>query len=405
MPTSVPFDPSQHDELSLTCGGPWFHLLQRLRLQPDLSNLGTRFALLALCLSWLPVMALLVFQRIVNGTWDPLFMRTELHLRMLVSLPLLLWGEWLFDHRVKSVHHQLIGHDLISAQTLTRWLDVLGRLVRVRDSWAPELALVVMVYGVSVASYFGVLPLGVLRWLAPTIHQAGAHWSKATPAWWWYLLVSQPLFLFVLLRWLSRWLLLTHMMWALARIFPRIEPLHADRFGGLAFLGEPVVALRLFASATSVALMSVWFDELAISHVQPAVFATDLLAFLALALLLALLPYALIVRPMVETKHEELLKSTALMTRYTRCFRERWLAGGTERIEASEILGHQDFSGLADLGTSFSVADDMRVVLPGFEQLRAYLIASFGPFMVIILAYGPSAADLLKDLLTSLLGG
>ncbi len=399
------FDSSGHDELSLTRGGLLYWVMQRLRLQADLGNLRTRFVLLSLCLAWLPVMALLVLQRIVHGTWDPLLTRTELHMRMLLSLPLLLWGEWFFERRVKSVHRQLITHGLIAEQDLPRWFATLGRLVRIRDSWAPELALVVMVYGVSVASYFGVLPLGVLRWLAPTIHQAGAHWSKATPAWWWYLLISQPLFLFVLLRWLSRWLLFAHMMWSLARISPRIEPLHADRFGGLGFLAEPVVALRLFASATSVALMSVWFDELAISHVKPAVFAADLLGFLALSLMLALIPYVLFVQPMVEARHHELLKSTALMGRYTQCFRERWLGVDVDRLKANDLLGHPDFSGLADLGTSFSVADKMRVTLPGLEQLRAYLIASFGPFMVVILAYGPSAADLLQDLLTSLLSG
>lgn len=406
MATTAHVDPGRdgYPDLSLARGGPFFRLATHLRLSPPLDHFGTRLVSCSICLCWLPVVLLLIAQRMATGVWDSLFTGSELHLRMLVSLSLLLWSEWLFEHRVRVTNRYLLDHDFIPTQRLDQWRAEIARLTRVRDSWIPEVALLTLVYGLSMAAFLGFLPHGVLRWLAPTIHEAGVHWAKATPAWWWYLLVSQPLFLFVVLRWLTRWMLYTHLMWCLARMPPRVQPLHADRAGGLAFLAEPLFALRFYACAASVALMSVWLDELARSHAQPAIFATDLSVFLAGSLFLAIIPYAPFVRVMVEAKHHTMLSASALMNTYTQQFGARWLhpeAPGSE----PELLGHSDFSGLADLGTSFKIAEDMRTFLPGPGFLKAHLVAALAPFGLIVLIYGPSAAELIKGVLLHFVEG
>ncbi|MFT3922415.1 MAG: hypothetical protein QM778_07775 [Myxococcales bacterium] len=391
-------------DFSLTRGGLFFRLAGRFKLLPRSGQLGTRLVLGAAGLCWIPVVLLVLLEHFTTGSWDPLFTRTELHVRMLFSLTLLLWGEWFFEQRVRSTSRHLLDHDFIPEAKQASWREVIIKVLRVRDSWAPEITLLVCVYAISLIAYMGYLEPHVLRWLAPTIHEAGVHWEKATPAWWWYMLISQPLFLFVLLRWISRWFLYTNFMWSLARMPPAVQPLHSDRAGGLLFLAEPLLALRFFALATSGALMSVWLDELDRSKAQPAIFAADIIVFVAISMGLAVLPYLPFTRVLAEGKHRSLLACSAVMDRYTRRFEDRWYPLDEARDD-ERMLGNEDFSGLVDSGSSYAVLEDMRITLPGPKFLKAHFVAAVLPFVVIMVIYGPPAADVLKAILGRLVEG
>jgi hypothetical protein len=234
------------------------------------------------------------------------------------------------------------------------------------------------------------------------MHQAGFHWANATPACWWYLLVSQPLFLFVLTRWIFRWGLWTRLLWSLAKLSPRMDPGHADRVGGLGFLAHPLLALRFFVVGASVALCSVWLDEIARSKAEPAIFANDLVVFLGISLLLALLPYLRLTRVLMEAKYQGLVEYSALMRRYTDRFARRWVHS-TEHDE--EILGNADFQSMADLSTTFGVVHEMRPLIPSMEDLKVHFVATLLPFLVIPIVHTKDTAKLIERVVQQLLGG
>lgn len=399
--TTQSVDTASLSELSLTQGGPLFWLETRLKLF-DPKRLHPRLVLVLVVVTWLPLVVLALAQRVTEGHWDPLLLRTEAHVRLLVSLPLFLFGELLLEHRVRKLTRYLARGAFISSPALGVWHATLSRVRQLRDARAPEWGLLGAVYGMSWLAYMGWLPAWVLRWLAPTIHQVGAGFRDATPAVWWYLLVSQPLFLFVLLRWFGRWLLFTSLMWRLSSLQPRTQAGHADSVGGLGFLNSPLYALRFVAAGTAFAIMSVWLDEITRSKAQPAIFAHDLVIFLTLSVLLAVLPYTPFTRLLVRARLRGRQTYSALVDHYLERFEKRWL-GPTENQES--MLGHPDFSGLADLGTSFKVVDDMRTFLPGSDNLKAHLIASVAPFLIIVLIYGKSTAELIRGLAMKFLDG
>jgi len=358
---------------SLTRGGLLFRLEHLLGLLPEHDRVPPRLLVAALCATWLPLLLLALPERVATGQWDPFFARSEVHVRLLGSLALLLVGELALDERGRAMTRQLAHTEAIPKERRFVWQHTLARLGRIRDAWQAEASLLACVYVVSLLSYLGALPAWVLRWLMPTTHQAGVHWVRATPVMWWYLLISQPLFIFVFLRWLTRWLLFTRLLWCLARLDPRVLASHADGAGGLGYLAQPLLALRFCAAGSALALTSVWLDEIAHNRVKPSLFAADLLLFLVSSLLLWALPYLAFLPLLIRSKQRAL-------------------------------LAYPDFSGLADLGTSLRVADEMRCFVPSLRDLKGQLIASLAPFLVLIATQATSAADLLTRLFWKLIG-
>ena len=65
---------------------------------------------------------------------------------------------------------------------------------------------------------------------------------QLSPAGWWFVYLSLPLFQFILFRWYFRVFVWIRFLWQVARCDLRLVPTHPDRAGGLGFLSLTVVA-------------------------------------------------------------------------------------------------------------------------------------------------------------------
>ena len=396
--------PPAGSEFSFTEGGPLFRLEGRLGLLPrHHDELPLRLIVIAWLVTWLPLVLLAFPGYVRTSHWDPLLLRSEPHLRLLGALSLFLWAECLLEQRVRDVTRHLKHTYAIPRENVSVWQRSLERHAEIRDAWFPEAALLGSVYFLSFLGYLGDLPPWALRWLMPTLHSAGRHWELATQVTWWYLLVSQPFTIFLFIRWITRWLLFTQLMRRLAQLSPRVQPSHADAAGGLAFLAMPLLALRVFSAGAALTLTSVWQDELASSQAKPAIFANDILVFVVASLLFCLLPYLPFILPMLRAKERALLGYSALMNSYVTAFDKRWL--DTTNEHADDLLGNDDFSGLADLGTSFRVAAEMHILIAGASELKAYGITTLVPFLFLIPVNADSTGELVRRVFMQVIGG
>ncbi len=395
-------DDAGAEQLSLTRGGPAFWLAARLRLGPDDPRRGRALALLLVGVAWLPIGAAALVERLLTGRWDPFALRGEAHVRLLVALPLLLLAEGSLERRAAAATRQLAQGGLLGEPQRAGLRALLARLARWRDARWPELLWLAAVYGAVVLALAGTLPGWLLRWLAPTLHGGREVWGGVAPAWWWYVLVGQPLLLFVLGRWLLRWASWSLFGLHLARLEPRVQPAHTDRAGGLAFLASPLASLRLFVLALAATIASVWADEVAARAAEPAAFANDLVLLLGVSLTFALAPYLPLTPLLVSARHRAALAYSALLGRYLTRFEARWLAS---READAGMLGHEDFSGLNDLGTSCAVVNEMRVLVPSPDDLKALLLCCAAPILGLIVLFSGSAAEVARRLLLRFLTG
>ncbi len=379
--------------LSLTQGGPLYLLERRLGLAPTDTAHVARLALALVGIAWVPAIVLGVGARALGAPIDTLLTGTRMHVRLLVGIPLLVLAEVSLERRGAAVAGHLLKGGVLPQASREAFLGLASRLGRLRDAKAPELLIALAVYALTALSVVGALPDPVLRWLLSAGHRIGVGPRFTAPSIW-YLVVGEPLYAFLIVRWLLRWLLWAWLLSRLPRLGARAQPAHADRAGGLAFLGSPLFAIRFAALSLASSLAAIWFDEITARRVMPAEFAGDLVAFFLAALSVAVLPYLSLTPYLVEAKRAGLLAYSALVQRYVERFDAHWIAGaGGDPLAESE-----NFSGLTDIGTSFEVVVQMRPTIFDWDELRAQTLATLLPFVPILVVHAGSAADLVMRL-------
>jgi hypothetical protein len=88
--------------------------------------------------------------------------------------------------------------------------------------------------------------------------------------------------------------------------------------------------------------------------------------------------------PQLErTKRKGLAEYGLLANRYVFGFEEKWIQSGAE--ETSELLGTPDLQSLADLGNSYSIVKEMRIVPFGLEDVTRLAAATALPLLPLTL--------------------
>src|SRR5277367_1660021 len=142
-------------DISLVRGGP-FYRVQRVfgLIRPGQWNLGRRIAFF-IAVGWLP---LFVITAILNpGGLTSLIRDYRIHSRMLIAVPALLIAEFLMELRFGMVMRYLREAGLLDAPDLKIVDDTVATLVRIRDSYLPELTVVLILVLHTVMSYKGLV--------------------------------------------------------------------------------------------------------------------------------------------------------------------------------------------------------------------------------------------------------
>jgi hypothetical protein len=108
----------------------------------------------------------------------------------------------------------------------------------------------------------------------------------------------------------------------------------------------------------------------------------------------------LVVAPvLLKVKRTACLDYGALVTKHDRLFDAKWIHG--QRSPEDTILGNPDASSLADLGSSFAVVRQMRIVPIDRPALITLAVAAGLP-LVPVLVFVTPANELIGDVLKML---
>jgi hypothetical protein len=218
----------------------------------------------------------------------------------------------------------------------------------------------------------------------------------------WYALVSLPVFLFVLWRSLFRWGLWARVLGGLSRVHLRVLPTHADRRGGIGFLKGPSMTYGiLLLLGVSSALCAGWGSQIALYGTALATLKPLLVAFVLIGIIVAFAPLLPFMPLLFAARRRGLAEFGSLVTDYSRELEERWSKGRSR----TDLLGAPDFSGLADIGTSYREnVERMQVLLFGLRDAVLLLVVSVLPALPILFAQLP-VRDVLERLLHLFTGG
>jgi len=226
--------PEHHAAVRPLGEGLFTGLLRLVRLD-DNSAPGVRRRVLAVALlAWLPLLLLATAQgQLLQGAAVPFVRDIEVHVRLLVVIPLLLVAEVGARNFLPTVVQEFRQRNLLPSGALARYDAAVAAASRLRNSAWAEVALIVLVYAV----FMGVVwrqygSLYASTWYAATTSEG----SQLTPAGYWYFFVSLPIVQFLLLRWYLWIFAWARFLWQVSRIRLDLMATHPDRAGGLGFL-------------------------------------------------------------------------------------------------------------------------------------------------------------------------
>jgi hypothetical protein len=386
MTTTVRCSP---EDLSLL-GGPLYRLGRGLRLvrgESDTVPLGLALAFLL----W----GVLLLLSLVQSFGDRLFSLTAIgvHIRLLVSIPLLFACEAKFDPGIRTFVQTIVRAGVVPAKELPALEVVVARTIRSKDSWLPD---ALCLLAALLMTVFG---RGRHLYGASTAPGADLPADGMTLTGLWYWGVCLTVFRFLVLRWLWRLALWCRFLSRLSSLELNLVPTHPDVTGGLGFIEAVHGYLGLLVLAISACECASFAEELASGTMT---FEALYLPMAVLVLVLAVLvvgPMFVFTPKLSRARVEGLQRYAELASHYVEDFQAKWI----DRSPNEQLLGTADLQSLADLGTGLDRVAQMRWVPFGQRLITITLAAALLPAVPLSLFKIP-LTGLAEKLLTHVLG-
>ncbi len=205
------------------------------------------------------------------------------------------------------------------------------------------------------------------------------------------------LFQFLLWRWLWRLLIWYGFLWRMSRLDLRLIATHPDRAAGLGFVGDAQRFFWIIVSAFAFATAGVLGDEIVYGGVPLASYWFAIAGYVALVLIVFLLPLTMFSAQMSRAKIARACATTAPSPSCTTgCSTRSGCRGGHAKDEVP--LGAPEISSLADLAGASAVLYSMRPVPFDPRDAVALGLAALIPMTPLVLTMFPPTQDLRSHL-------
>jgi hypothetical protein len=315
-------------------GGLLYRFWRRMSLSGVELQFVHRRVIVAVLLAWVPLLLLSIVEgKAWGGSGGVTFLQDfETHVRLLLAVPLLILAE-VRVHRVLPQTVQLFDErGLIPEAARSQFDAAIASAIRLRDSVAPELLLIVFVYGVGLPFIWrDQVALGVTSWYATV--EGGR--LQSSLAGWWLALVSMPVFGFLALRWLFRFFIWARFLWHVSRIELNLEPTHPDGTAGLHFLVRTGRAYNLVVLALGMVLAGMMANRIFYEGAKLLDFKVEIVGTVGLMLLVVLGPLLAFEPHLRVARRKGMEEYGGLGQQYAREFSRKWIRGDARVASAA----------------------------------------------------------------------
>ena len=366
-------------DFSIVLGGPLFQLLRRAHLEGGHLELLYRRLIFFVSITWLPLFLLATVGPFAGSAGRLAFLRDiEVHARFLVALPAFIAAELLIHLRMLPVARRFVERRIVTWENLPRFYRAVESAFRLRNSVPLEVGLFVIVYTFGLWFWHGRFGIETATWYATP----GGRWNL-TGAGLWYVFVSIPILQFILLRWYVRFFIWYRFLWQVSRIPLDLIPTHPDRSGGLGFLGVLSYTFGPVLFAQGAMLAGLIASNVLYHGGNLLSFKLQAGTFVVFFVCVIFGPLLMFSPQMARARRQGLAEYGLLAERYVADFREKWIVGGARHSE--ELLGTGDIQSLADLGNSYTVVQEMRMVPFGLKDISRLAVITAAPMVPLLL--------------------
>jgi len=380
-PASTAASSTGQYDLSVMLGGPLYQLYRRTHVSGAGLELLHRRVIVLTLLAWLPLLPLSLIDRFAwSGVKVPFLLDVETHVRLLIALPLLVFAELVVHHRMPGVVRQFVDRGIVSDGARREFAAAITSAMRLRNSIVAEVLLLLFVYGIGIGVIWRHdIALPVSTWYRQ-LDGATAHVTRAGL---WNGLVSVPIFQFLLFRWYFRLGVWAWFLWRVSRIELTVSPLHPDRNAGLGFLSGMPRAFAPLVLAHGALLAGMFADAIFFTGATLAQYKIEVIAVLAIVLLLVVGPLLVFMPVLARAKRTGTREYGMFAQHYVDDFKRKWLQGQAPIGEPA--LGSADIQSLADLGNSYEVVKEIRLIPVSRSTLLYLVIMTLLPIAPLLL--------------------
>jgi hypothetical protein len=375
--------PDADTDFSLGVGGPLYQLYLRTRLvRPPLDRVVRRVIVIPL-ICWLPLFLLSALQgHLTGGVRVPFFYDPDVHLRFLAALPLLIGAEVVMHARMRAIVEQFVERGIIAPEDRARFQGLIQSGMRLRNSVAFEVILLVFVFTAGHWIWNKNISLSVSTWYS--LREGGR--PGFTAAGYWYAFFCLPFFRFILYRWYFRIFIWYRFVWQVRKMPLHFNLYHPDRVGGLSFLSNSALAIIPISVAQTIAFAGLIFSRILYAGTTLPAFKLEIVGWVVFMLLLAVAPLGFFSFQLERAGRQARRELGVLASQYVDGFRQKWVQGGAP---SGELLGSSDIQSLADMGNSYSVVNEMRLFPLTKQTLIRLVIMIVLPLLPLTLTIFP----------------
>jgi len=288
-------------------------------------------AALTVAITWVPLIVLAAVQGLALGPSraQSVLLDPAILARFLVALPILMIAPSKSAEIINGVAAHFLRAGLISGAEVDRYQAIVRQRTNLRKSRVAEYACLALAYAFSAIFVFAFHRESALSWR--TLDSAG-HRSLSL-AGWWFVTICEPVYLFVLLRFVYRIALWWVFLWKTSRLNLQLHSVHPDGAGGLGFLGLTLNAFRLPAFAISVSFAGGVADLVLLNGEPASELKYEIVALVLLVVGLFVAPLCLFYqRELSRARDRDVLNYWVLIEAQLRQFEKKWAASDSDRM-------------------------------------------------------------------------
>jgi hypothetical protein len=365
--------------------GPYRRVLASLGLmKSDGLRVGRRALLLAV-IAWVPLVLLSAIEGLALRP-DPresMLLDIAAHARYLIGLPLLVIAEAVCLPGLAAIARHFRDMGLIPPANRPRYDDLVESTRRLLSSPWTDISILILAYAATLGLAPRLYPESVSTWVAP-LSGAGQQLSLAG---WWRALVSQPLYLVLIVGWLWRVALWARFLRRVSRLDLQLIPAHPDLAGGLGFVGTSIRAFLMLALALSVPVAGTVAQQILFGGRSLSDFTYVIAGIVIFEMVLFIGPLLLLGPALLRARTRGIFQYGSLAEALGQQFESRWLGSGSS--VTAEALSAPDFSATTDLYSIAANAHGMGLIPLKIVQVVSLVIAVLLPFVPVVLVALP----------------
>lgn len=377
-------------------GGPFYELQLRMHLLHDHALMIGRRSAIFIALAWGGpfILGLPQSLSLKSVTGLPYLLDVGAWAKFVVAIGAFMLAEQQIELRLRETLRQVMSAPLIAPESLADGAVAINTALKRRNSPIAEgLCLALSILAVCIALRHQFIT-DISSW---AVVVTGGR-STITPAGWWAIFVSVPLFWFLALRGLWRHLVWSLLLCKVAHLRLRLVSTHPDGRGGIGFLADYPNGYMLFIFGISCAVAAAIGKNLLheVASMKNVTILTT--GWLLTVLALFALPLSAFSKPLTELKKASMARLSAQATQFQRST-ERKLTGNnvfadsqTEAEQAPEV---------ADPSKQFDATKKQSTFLFNHTALLPVSAAALIPFGALASTRVPfmDVLELLKKLL------